>query len=70
MSDITKLFFQDKRRGLELEQLRAQFKHLSESVAKLRSDMESLRAKTGSVEAGNMPQGNPVLGAVPETMPK
>jgi hypothetical protein len=70
VSDITKLHFENKRRGLELEQLRAQLKHSVERIAKLETDVASLRAKTGSVEAGNMPKEpelpKPVDPPVPE----
>ncbi len=68
--DLQKLFFQDKRRGLELEQLRSQLKHAMDSITKLRIDLESLRAKTGGVEAGNMPARPPVSADMDKTVPE
>jgi phage shock protein A len=59
-----------KRSDVQLEQLRAQLKHSVERIAKLEADVASLRAKTGSVEAGNMPKEpelpKPVDPPVPE----
>jgi phage shock protein A len=59
-----------KRSDVQLEQLRAQLKHSVERIAKLETDVASLRAKTGSVEAGNMPKEpelpKPVDPPVPE----
>ena len=56
----TKLLFQFKRYDLQLEQLRSQIKHISELNRKLAADLESFKAKSGSVEAGNMPSGDTV----------
>lgn len=66
MSDITKLHFENKRVNLQLEQLRSQLKHAMEAIGKLRSDLESLKAKSGSVAAGNMPESEPL--PVPEAV--
>ncbi len=65
MSDITKINFELKRLNLQLEQLRSQVKHISDVNRKLAADLESLRAKSGSMEAGNMPAHPPVPNDAP-----